>query len=90
MKRFFWTLIIGVFVGGALTSYVAPKVIAWYSEPPVNWGVNCRGAIEWSMAKLQMAQIVGSIIGGLLGAGSYFGLKGRGNKGAHVDAEPMS
>ena len=43
-------------------------MIAWYFDPPVDIGVNCKQATEWSMAKLQTAQAIG------LASGAVFGL----------------
>jgi hypothetical protein len=59
----------GVFalLGALLSSYLAPKIIAWWFDPPVDIGVNCRGAVEWSMAKLQVTQFWGLVIGLVLG-----------------------
>jgi hypothetical protein len=59
----------GIFAlsGALLSSYIAPKVIAWYFDPPVNIGVNCRTAVEWSMTKLQVMQFWGLTVGLALG-----------------------
>jgi hypothetical protein len=59
----------GVFAltGALSSSYIAPKVIAWYFDPPVDIGVNCRTAVEWSMSKLQTLQIWGLAVGFALG-----------------------
>jgi hypothetical protein len=54
-------------LGALLSTYVGPKVIAWYFDPPVDIGVNCRPAVEWSMSKLQMTQFFGLLIGFALG-----------------------
>lgn len=59
-------VIVGGLLGGFLTSWLAPKAIAWYFDPPVNIGVNCRAATEWSMRNLQRAQFVGLAIGAIL------------------------
>lgn len=73
-------MIFGALLGAFLTSWLAPKVIAWYFDPPVNIGVNCRNATEWSMRKLQLAQSVGLGAGAILGLGVW--LSGLGRKGA--------
>ena len=54
-------------VGALLSSYVGPKVIAWYFDPPVNIGVNCRSAVEWSMTRLQVTQFCGLCVGLVVG-----------------------
>jgi len=63
-----WFVSFGGLLGAALTSWLAPKLIAWYFDPPVNIGVNCKEATQWSMAKLQTAQFIG------LASGAVFGL----------------
>lgn len=50
-------------LGALLGSYFGPKVIAWYFDPPVDIGVNCRSAVEWAMARLQVTQFCGLVIG---------------------------
>jgi hypothetical protein len=54
-------------LGALLSSYIGPKVIAWYFDPPVNIGVNCRSAVEWSMARLQLTQLCGLVVGLIIG-----------------------
>lgn len=54
-------------LGALLSSYIGPKIIAWYFDPPVNIGVNCRQAVEWSMAKLQVTQFFGLLAGIVIG-----------------------
>jgi len=53
--------------GAFLASYFGPKVIAWYFDPPVNIGINCRSAVEWSMSRLQSVQAWGMAGGLVLG-----------------------
>ena len=67
MKRVSWFSIGGAVLGSALASWLAPKMIAWYFDPPVNIGINCRPATEWAMAKLQVMQFIGLIAGLALG-----------------------
>ena len=54
---------IGALVGALLASWLAPKGIAWYFDPPVNIGVNCREATEWAMSRLLMTQFWGLVSG---------------------------
>jgi len=75
MKRMMWFIIGGAVIGSALASWLAPKGIAWYFNPPVNIGIDCRSATEWAMAKLQIFQLVGLLFGG--GAGLLAGLSQR-------------
>jgi len=64
----------GALLGALLASWLAPKGIAWYFDPPVNIGVNCREATEWSMSRLLIAQFWGLIAGvvGSLGVATLF------------------
>jgi hypothetical protein len=66
IKRVFRFFILGGFLGGLLTTWLAPKAIAWYFNPPVEMGFNCMKPIEWSLAKLQLAQGAGVLGGGLI------------------------
>ncbi len=61
-------LLLSAFAGGAVATWVAPRTIAWYFEPPVEIGVNCRPATEWAMAGLMKAQMWGMIAGFVLAA----------------------
>jgi hypothetical protein len=70
-KSLFW----GALIGAALSSYFAPKFIGWYFEPPVEIGVNCRPAVDWSLHKLQYAQLGGALIGAILGLSLVLGLR---------------
>ncbi len=79
-KTLLTALGIGALIGGFFTSWLAPKVIAWYFEPPVEIGVNCRPATEWAMAKLQMLQGLGLIAGAIVGAIIYFVVMQRRNR----------
>ncbi len=60
-----WTLF-GLLFGALLSSWLSPRMIGWYFEPPVNIGLNCRPATEWAMRKLQIAQLFGMGIGAVL------------------------
>jgi len=57
-----WTIAFSV-VGVLFATWIAPKTIAWYFEPPAALGISCKPSIEWALAKLQYAQIVGLLIG---------------------------
>jgi len=61
--KFIWLALFGGFAGGALSTWTAPKAIAWYFVPPVNIGIDCRGAVEWAMRKLQLAEFMGFSVG---------------------------
>ena len=54
-------------LGALLSTWLAPKCIAWYFDPPAQFGVSCVGPIEWAMSRLRAAQVMGIIIGGVAG-----------------------
>ena len=58
-KKIFYGSCFFALLGALLSSYLGPKAIAWYFDPPVDIGVNCRSAVEWAMARLQLAQMAG-------------------------------
>jgi hypothetical protein len=62
----FWTAASAI-AGVALASWLAPKGIAWYFDPPVDIGVNCRAATEWSMQRLLIFQGSGLGVGAAVG-----------------------
>jgi len=54
-------------LGVILASWLGPKGIAWYFDPPVDIGVNCRAATEWSMRRLLIFQSFGFGLGAIAG-----------------------
>lgn len=77
MRKIFWFSFFGAFIGGILANWLSPKMIGWYFDPPVDIGVNCRAATEWAMARLQWAQLFGTIGGLVLGLAVYRLFNGR-------------
>lgn len=71
MSRFlaFITSMMSVGLIGVLAiSWVGPHVIAWWFDPPVSAGINCKPAAEWAMDRLLAAQVLGLVVGLLLGS----------------------
>jgi hypothetical protein len=60
-------MFIGALFGAVLTTWLAPKVIVWYFEPPAQYGFNCKAPIEWSLQHFQITQLVGIFGGALIG-----------------------
>ncbi len=81
-------LIVGGLVGGMLSTWLAPKVIAWYFSPPVAFGVTCTDPIKWAMARLQFAQLAGTIGGAILFLLLYFAFRRRENPPQLQPLEP--
>lgn len=66
-KTALWLTVVGALLGGTLSTWLAPKVIAWYFNPPASTGINCVEPIEWALGKLQLAQAVGILGGAIVG-----------------------
>jgi len=64
--------VLGALIGGLLATWLAPKAIAWYFDPPVSFGVTCKAPIEWALRRLQWSQLIGIIAGGTAGLVLYF------------------
>jgi hypothetical protein len=60
-KRFLWFFLSGALLGTILSNWLGPRMVAWYFDPPVNIGVNCREATEWAMSRLQVIQFGGTL-----------------------------
>jgi hypothetical protein len=58
----------GAMIVAALTAWLAPGVITWYFNPPVEMGgFSCTVPIAWALQRLQWAQLWGVVVGGVLG-----------------------
>lgn len=69
-KGIMWRLILILFIavlGGLFSSWLSPKAISWYFEPPTQMGMSCKPATEWAMQKLLIAQAAGIIGGAFIG-----------------------
>jgi hypothetical protein len=64
--RFLSILLIALGVAVLVTIF-APGAIAWYFNPPVEYGVNCTNAVRWGLGRLQLFQFIGLIVGFILG-----------------------
>lgn len=71
-KSALWLTMIGSLVGAVLSTWLAPKMIAWYFTPPAQMGFNCVDPIQWALGKLQFAQVLGIILGAVLGFTIFF------------------
>ena len=62
----------GAIIGAVLAAWLAPGMIAWYFNPPVEMGgFSCTVPIQWALKRLQWAQLWGVIVGGILGLVVY-------------------
>jgi len=68
MKYAVYVALGGAMLGAALTAWLAPGVIAWYFNPPVEMGgFSCTVPITWALTRLRWAQVWGFVVGGILG-----------------------
>lgn len=83
-SRIYQLFLSSAFVGAILVTFIAPRTIAWYFEPPVDIGINCRPAAEWAMKTLLQSQGAGALAGVLIGALATYLLtrRGRNDSGA--------
>jgi hypothetical protein len=67
-KSVFRAILIGGAIAEILVTWLGPKYIVWFFEPPVQFGISCREPLTWALGRMQMAQIIA------LGLGAAFGL----------------
>jgi hypothetical protein len=68
MKRALYFALGGAILGIAMVTWLAPGMISWYFNPPVETGgCSCKDAITWALWRLQSAQLWGIGVGGVLG-----------------------
>lgn len=88
LKGLVFSLVLGMLVGVAVTSFVAPGLVAWYNTPGGGQALcNCTDLVRSTIGALVQMQCVGGIIGGAL---FFIGrlLFGRGSKVAPVVTPP--
>ncbi|HEY7495104.1 MAG TPA: hypothetical protein VIH59_28865 [Candidatus Tectomicrobia bacterium] len=72
MKHVLYFALGGALIGLVLTTWLAPGMIAWYFNPPVEMGgFSCTAPIQWALRRLQGAQLWGVVVGGVLGLIMY-------------------
>jgi len=71
MKRVTIAALVSALVFGILSTWLGPKMIAYWYAPPVPSGAavafNCTDAVTWAMNKLVLTQIAGSLVGAVIG-----------------------
>jgi hypothetical protein len=76
-----WFFVLGALGGTLLASWIAPGAIAWYFEPPVEFGVSCGEPIRWALQRFRRAQLWGMLAGGSVATAPYLALRrGRGSE----------
>jgi len=70
MKRVTIAALVSALVFGILSTWLGPKMIAYWYAPPVPSGAavafNCTDAVTWAMNKLVLTQIAGSLVGAVI------------------------
>jgi hypothetical protein len=71
MRRTAIVVLLCALVFGILASWLGPKMIAYWYEPPVPTGggsvFHCGDAVRWAMSRLVWTQVIGSAIGAVIG-----------------------
>ena len=66
-KSIFRSLLVGGALAEVLVTWLGPKYIVWFFEPPVQFGISCREPLTWALGRMQSAQIIALVVGSLLG-----------------------
>lgn len=67
MRLYLRAMVAGSLVGGFISAWFAPRLIAWWFEPPIPLGFSCRTPIEYALRRLQWAQLIGILVGAAVG-----------------------
>ncbi len=62
-----WLVAVFALLGALLSTWIAPKFITWYFDPPAQMGFNCVAPIEWALTRFKWAQTAGIVVGGFVG-----------------------
>ncbi|MBI1861279.1 MAG: hypothetical protein HYR96_10220 [Deltaproteobacteria bacterium] len=77
MRIYLRAMVAGSLAGGLLSAWLAPRLIAWWFEPPVPLGFSCRTPIEYALQRLQWAQLIGVAVGATAGPILFMAFKPR-------------
>src|SRR5882672_9341153 len=73
MKRILIFAVFGALLGAVSSSWIGPKVIGWWFQPPVNVPVDCTNALQsnalGAMERLIKVQVIGlcsGLVAGLI------------------------
>lgn len=64
-KRIALLFAVGGIIGTLLIGFLAPAMLGWYWQTPMDIGVNCKPAVEWGVDRFQKLQLGGVVVGGL-------------------------
>src|SRR5439155_26047866 len=81
MRRVTITTLICALIFGLLTTWLGPRMIAyWYTPPVPEWACNFTVGARGAMSELVLTQIIGTCMGVVVGIilGIFMGTKGAG------------
>jgi len=58
--------------GSFLMTWLAPKLLSWYFEPPTPMAFSCKDPIRWALSRYQMMQLFGLLGGAVAGLVLFF------------------
>lgn len=67
MKKLITLSTLGLILGNLASTYIGPSLLGYWYAPPVQLAVNCTDSINWAMKRLIYLQLIGSVVGMLLG-----------------------
>ena len=81
-----WLMAAFGLLGNVLATWLAPKFIAWYFNPPAQVGFSCVEPIQWALSRFRAAQFWGLGLGVLLGVVVYFLVRRRNRRNGNYVA----
>lgn len=75
-KSIFRALLMGGAVAEILVTWLSPKVISWYYNPPET-PFSCAGPVNWALDRMQTTQLIGLLVGAVLGVVVLFAFRRR-------------
>jgi hypothetical protein len=76
-------ILICAIMGAAFLTWFSPAVISALFTPPVSFGTNCEPAADWAMQKMVRSQLVGLVLGGLVGLVAMLWMKSKKKPHSH-------
>jgi hypothetical protein len=59
----FYLIFIGLLLGYTTMSFLAPKLIIWFSEPKIPLGITCVPTLQWGLGEIVKWQVIGMLVG---------------------------
>jgi hypothetical protein len=63
MKRMTYFTLAGGLICTLIFTWIGPKTIMWWFQPPVALPIDCTNALHWAMGLLIKIQLVGLAVG---------------------------